>query len=62
MFFEDLLNEYHDLILRNGTIIGFQYGEKFIFDDLQNNRITIDEIKNMGFDEICEYCEKETED
>ena len=53
---EDLLNEYHDSVLREGTIIGISYGKKFIIEDIQNGRYTKEDFINMNPIEIKEYC------
>jgi hypothetical protein len=55
---EDLMNEYHDSILRDGMIIGMDYGKKFIVEDLQNSRFTRKDIEEMPTEKIHEYCEE----
>lgn len=59
---ETLINEYHDSTLREGMMVGISYGEKFIVEDIQNNRFTKDDILNMGMDEIIEYCDEERDE
>ena len=59
---ETLINEYHDSTLREGMMVGIRYGEKFIVEDIQNNRFTIEDILNMGMDEIIEYCDEERDE
>ena len=53
---EDLLYEYHDSILREGVMLGEAYGNKFLVEDIQNNRFSKNDIMNMGKREIDEYC------
>ena len=53
-----LLNEYHDSTFREGVIIGMGYGKKFIFEDIQNNRFTKEDILNMSQEEIIKYCDE----
>lgn len=55
---ETLLNEYHDSTFREGVIIGMGYGKKFIFEDIQNNRFTKEDILNMSQEEIIKYCDE----
>jgi hypothetical protein len=55
---DHLINEYHDSILREGIEYGIGYGKKFIVEDIQNNRFTKEDIKNMTKDEIDEYCDE----
>ncbi len=59
---ETLINEYHDSTLREGMMVGISYGEKFIVEDIQNNRFTKEDILNMGMDEIIEYCDEERDE
>ena len=58
---EDLINEYHDSILAEGTIVGINYGKKFIVEDIQNKRFSKEDIMNMSKDEIGEYCDENRE-
>ena len=58
---EDLINEYHDSILRDSIPIGMDYGKKLIFEDIQNKRFTKEDILNMSDVEIKEYCHEEVE-
>lgn len=58
---EDLFNEYHDSILRDGVMVGNDYGEKFLIEDIQNKRFSKEDILNMSEDEIKEYCNEERE-
>ena len=55
---EDLMNEYHDSILRDGMIIGMDYGKKFIVEDLQSKRFSKNDIKKMSKNQINEYCDE----
>ncbi len=55
---EDLINEYHDSILKEGLEIGMDYGKKFIIEDIQNKRFTKKDILNMTKTEITEYCDE----
>lgn len=55
---EDLINEYHDSILRDGLIIGMDYGRKFIVEDLQAKRFSKKDIEKMSKNEINEYCDE----
>lgn len=55
---EDLMNEYHDSILRDGMIIGMDYGKKFIVEDLQSKRFSENDIKKMSKNQINEYCDE----
>ena len=55
---DTLLNEYHDDTLREGMLHGMKYGEKFVIEDLQNKKYTLDDIKKMTDEEILEYCEE----
>lgn len=59
---ETLINEYHDSTLREGMMVGISYGEKFIVEDIQNNRFTKEDILNMDMDEIIEYCDEERDE
>ena len=52
---EDLIYEYHDSILREGMMIGMDYGKKFITEDIQNGRFTKEDILKMTSEEIIEY-------
>lgn len=60
--FEELAFEYHDSILREGMIIGIDYGKKFIIEDLQNKRFSKEDIQKMGKNEIFEYCDENREE
>ena len=51
----DLMNEYHDSILREGMMIGIDYGKKFIAEDVQSGRFTKEDLMNMTHEEIIEY-------
>ena len=55
---ETLLNQYHDSTFREGVIIGMGYGKKFIFEYIQNNRFTKEDILNMSQEEIIKYCDE----
>lgn len=59
---ETLINEYHDSTFREGMIVGIDYGEKFIVEDIQNNRFTKEDILNMSLDEIIEYCDEDRDE
>lgn len=59
---ETLINEYHDSTLREGMMVGISYGEKFIVEDIQNNRFTKEDILNMSLDEIIEYCDEDRDE
>ena len=58
---ETLLIQYHDLILKRGYSYGYNYGRKFLVEDIQNGRFTKDDIMNMSQDEIDKYCEEQRE-
>lgn len=55
---ETLINQYHDSILREGMLIGMDYGKKFIVEDLQNKRFSKQDVLNMSSKEVHEYCEE----
>ena len=55
---EDLINEYHDTILKEGFETGFDYGMKFVAEDIQNGRFTKEDIMNMTDEEIYKYCDE----
>lgn len=59
---KDLINEYHDSIIREGAMIGIQYGKKFIVEDFQNKKITLNQLQKMSSDEITEYISQVRED
>jgi hypothetical protein len=52
---EDLINEYHDSILREGMLFGMDYGKKFLAEDIQSKRFTKEDLMNMTQEEIIEY-------
>ena len=58
---EELLNKYHDDVLKSGTIFGICYGKKFVIEDLQNGTYTIRDFKKMTKEEMIEYGDKERE-
>ena len=58
----DLLDEYHDDILRTGMLVGIYYGKKFIIKDIQDNRITKQDLMNMNDDELYEYFYEQREE
>ncbi len=55
---ETLLNQYHDSTFREGALVGMNYGQKFIVEDIQNNRFTKEDILNMSKEEIIKYCDE----
>ena len=59
---ETLLNQYHDSILREGYSVGYDYGRKFLIQDIQSGRFSKDDIMKMTHDEILEYCEEVREE
>ena len=59
---DHLFNEYHDDIFRNGMIVGIEYGKKFIVKDIQENRITKEDLLNMNNDELYNYFYEEREE
>lgn len=59
---ETLLNQYHDSTFREGALVGMNYGQKFIVEDIQNNRFTKEDILNMSKEEIIKYCDENRDD
>lgn len=59
---ETLLNQYHDSTIRDGILIGIDYGKKFIVQDLQSQRFSKDDIINMSEDDVMEYCDENREE
>lgn len=59
---EDLLNKYHDAILHDGINYGMDYGVKFLYEDIQNGKYTIDDFKNMTEEDIDNYGRLEREE
>ena len=59
---ETLLNEYHDSTLSEGMMHGFNYGKKFITEDIQNKRFSKEDILNMTEEEIFEYSNEKREE
>lgn len=55
---ETLLNQYHDSTFREGALVGMNYGQKFIVEDIQNNRFTKEDILNISKEEIIKYCDE----
>ena len=56
---EDLLNEYHDIVLKEGIILGMDYGQKFVIEDIQSGRYTKEDLINMNPTELQEYCQED---
>ena len=42
--------------MKDGLIIGMQYGKKFIIEDIQNHRFTEEDLLNMSEEELNDYC------
>ena len=59
---ETLFNQYHDRLLKEGYKIGFDYGNKFLVQDIQNGRFTKENLINMTHEEILEYCEEQRDE
>lgn len=55
---EDLINQYHDSVLREGIEVGIEYGKKFLAEDIQNKRFTKKDIMKMSKQEIDKYCDE----
>lgn len=60
--FQTLLYQYHEKVLKDSIFIGMQYGKRIAVEDLQNNRIDGEYIKNMSADEVEKYCNEVRED
>ena len=56
---KDLLNEYHDIVLKEGIILGMDYGQKFVIEDIQSGRYTKEDLINMNPTELQEYCQED---
>lgn len=59
---EDLIYEYHDSVLREGILIGRDYGRKFAVEDIKNKRFGKEDILNMTKNELEEYCDENREE
>lgn len=59
---ETLMNQYHDSTIRDGIIIGIDYGKKFIVQDLQSKRFSKQDILSMSEDDVSEYCDEDREE
>ena len=60
--FETLIHQYLESIIREGMIVGMQFGKKFMIRDLQNHRFSREDVENMTKEEIEEYCDEVVED
>lgn len=60
--FETLIYQYLESVIREGMIVGMQFGKKFMIRDLQNHRFSREDVENMSEKEIEEYCDEVVED
>lgn len=52
---KELIDEYYRDSLGDGTEVGMAYGTKFIVQDIQNGKITLNKLKKMSDNEITLY-------
>ena len=51
----NIINDFHDYLFKFGIEMGVADGKHIIMDALKNNKITIDEIKNINCDKYTDF-------